>query len=172
MRTKHALEAVTKMFGYRLVKKNYVSRMETHEPASAENAPALAPSVPQKKSFVPHQKREKQGTKEYKNGSMYLYCTPEDKAIAHQLAIERGCSMKELLHEMLTVAAVNKVKIHADPHSGSVPTVQPLMPKDPIPVIPADQIRTMKASEFFDMFLLGPMDRWEQQKQEKSGDKK
>lgn len=146
---KHTLEAIPKLFGYRLVKKNYVSRKEIPEPR-----PELDEVPPKiKKEFVPHQKRERQGTSDYKNGSMYLYCTPEDKKIAHRLAIEKGCSMKELLHQMLAVADVNKTKIHADPN----------------PVIPADQIRTMKASEFFEEFLLGPMERYEQKK---AGDKK
>ena len=94
---------------------------------------------------------KRQGTPAYKNGLTYIYCTPEDKRICKRLAIDQGVTMIELLHKLLSDADV----------------VTP----DPRPVIPAD-VRIMKASEFFEQFVFGPMERWEQQKQEKSGDKK
>jgi hypothetical protein len=117
-------------------------------------------SPPVKKEFVPHQKREKQGTTEYKNGSMYLYCSAEDKRLAKLLAIEHGISMKELVHRMLAVATVNKAKIFADPDAGKVRVVQPLMPKSGEPTAVEYTCTTMTISEFFEKFMDEPIRRY------------
>jgi hypothetical protein len=119
----------------------------------------------EKKQFVPHQKREKQGTTEYKNGSMYLYCTPEDKRLAKLLAIEHGISMKELVHRMLAVSSVNKAKIFADPDAG----VQPLVPENEEP--PIIKFTVMKAGEFMEKYFDEPIRRYRAMADDK-GDKK
>jgi hypothetical protein len=117
--------------------------------------------VSNKKEFIPHQKRERQGTKEYKNGSMYLYCTPEDKEIAQRLSKEQGISMKELIHNLM-VDADGDGMTDAEPGTGD----------DEIRVITSDKITVMTAGDFFEEFVFGPMERWEQLKQERVGDKK
>jgi hypothetical protein len=52
--------------------------------------------------------------RKYKYGSVYIYCTQEDKAIAKHLASECGVSMKVLLHRLLFAAEIavpNRTKV-------------------------------------------------------------
>ena len=50
--------------------------------------------------------KKKQGTPEYKNGMMYIYCRPEDKERAKHLAKELNISMAVLIHRLLFAAEI------------------------------------------------------------------
>ena len=52
--------------------------------------------------------------KKYKNGLVYIYCTPEDRDRARYFADELGCDMKTVIHRLLFAAEIavpNKTKV-------------------------------------------------------------
>jgi hypothetical protein len=118
--------------------------------------------IPVVQPLVPKEPNGKQwGTPAYKYGLVYIYVTPEDRVIAKRLAKERGVSMKDWFHELMV-----------DLDGDGMTDGEPGTGDDEIRVITSDKITVMKAGDFFEEFVFGPMERWEQLKKEKFGDKK